>query len=277
MEIQYGRKRSGIKKELTDVINEWLMTVTDEALRAEMKANVIVTGGSIASMLLGETVNDYDVYFRTRDVTIKAAAYYLQPHKIAILTNLHDRVILDVKTHNTKVEEPAKTTEKKQKYTVANVSPNAITLTDKIQLIVRFYGEPDKIHDNYDFVHATCYWDHGLEKLELPAPALECLLSRTLIYRGGLYPIASIFRVKKFLTRGWRISAGQQLKIMWQISELNLEDPKVMQEQLTGVDLTYLSQLIDTILRLEDVDVMKGANSKRIGQIIDNVFNENFD
>jgi hypothetical protein len=28
-------------------------------------------------------------------------------------------------------------------------SNNAMTLSDKMQLIIRFYGEPDKIHENY--------------------------------------------------------------------------------------------------------------------------------
>src|SRR3546814_2013322 len=38
------------------------------------------------------------------------------------------------------------------------VSTNAITLSDKIQIVLRFYGEADAIHENYDFVHCTNYW-----------------------------------------------------------------------------------------------------------------------
>jgi len=113
-----------------------------------------------------------------------------------------------------------------------------------------------------------CYWDHKEAILELPAKALECLLSRTLIYRGSLYPVASIFRMKKFIERGWRITAGQQLKIMWQISELDLKDFDVMREQLTGVDLAYMYQLIES---LKNVDPEK-INSAYIAAIIDKIF-----
>src|SRR3546814_1364029 len=38
------------------------------------------------------------------------------------------------------------------------MSTNAITLSDKIQIVLRFYGEADAIHENYDFVHCTNYW-----------------------------------------------------------------------------------------------------------------------
>src|SRR3546814_4892538 len=38
------------------------------------------------------------------------------------------------------------------------MSTNAITLSDKIQIVLSFYGEADAIHENYDFVHCTNYW-----------------------------------------------------------------------------------------------------------------------
>ena len=50
----------------------------------------------------------------------------------------------------------------------------------------------------------------------------------------ALYPIASLLRIRKFIERGWRITAGQMLKIIWQLQDVNLSDPAVMREQLTG-------------------------------------------
>jgi hypothetical protein len=141
-------------------------------------------------------------------------------------------------------------------------------LSHKVQLVIRFYGEPDKIHSNYDFVHAMCYWDHAKEHLELPAEAMEALLSRTLVYKGSLYPVASIFRAKKFIERGWRINAGQLLKIMWQISEIDLTEFEVMREQLTGVDMAYLWQLTEA---LKDVDPQK-INASYVATIVDRIF-----
>lgn len=278
-EIKYGRKRSGIKKELNDKITEWLESIDDKELRETLAKEVIVTGGSIASMLLGEKINDFDIYFKTKGATRKVAEYY-----VAKFNKEHGTAyeVLEENLENCKGETEDRITiripsegivdasevESEDSYRVTFMSQNAITLTDKMQLIIRFYGDPEKIHDNYDFVHAMCYWDHDSRELVLPSEALEALLSRTLIYRGSLYPIASIFRMKKFIERGWRIGAGQQLKIMWQISELNLSDINVMREQLTGVDMAYLHELIAA---LEKVDKDK-INSTYVGAIIDRIF-----
>ncbi|MFQ8776896.1 MAG: hypothetical protein ACLR78_04970 [Roseburia sp.] len=39
---------------------------------------MIVTGGAIVSLLTGEELHDYDVYFRTKEACVtKAAAYYV--------------------------------------------------------------------------------------------------------------------------------------------------------------------------------------------------------
>lgn len=158
---------------------------------------------------------------------------------------------------------------KKQKgpYRPVFFSENAISLSEKVQLVIRFYGEPDKIHDNYDYVHATCYYDYRDNKLELPADALEAIMSKTLVYNGSLYPLASIFRIRKFIQRGWRITAGQLLKIMWQISEIDLKNPAVLREQLIGVDQAYMRQLI---WRLENAD--QQIDGAYIAKLIDEIF-----
>jgi 5,10-methenyltetrahydromethanopterin hydrogenase len=74
--------------------------------------------------------------------------------------------------------------------------------------------------------------------------------------------------MKKFLERGWRITAGQQLKIMWQISELNLADHNVLREQLTGVDALFMQELINA---LRDVEPQK-LTSTYVAEIIDRIF-----
>ena len=74
--------------------------------------------------------------------------------------------------------------------------------------------------------------------------------------------------MKKFLERGWRITAGQQMKIMWQISEIDLKDYSILREQLTGVDMAYMYQLINA---LQHVDPEK-MNSAYVATIIDKIF-----
>lgn len=131
-----------------------------------------------------------------------------------------------------------------ERYRPIFLSSNAITLSTKVQLIIRFYGEPDEIHENYDFVHCTSYWTSWERKLTLRAQAMEAILTRELRYVGSKYPICSVIRTRKFLTKGWTINAGQYVKMAWQISELDLTDIEVLKEQLVGVDSAYFSMLI---------------------------------
>ena len=76
-EIHYGRKRSGIKKEIEAKLKDWFATIDDEVLRKKVEKNTIVTGGCIASMLLGEKINDFDIYFRDQATTVAVAEYYV--------------------------------------------------------------------------------------------------------------------------------------------------------------------------------------------------------
>lgn len=314
MEIRYGRKKNGIRIELKKKIEEWIGTIEDEELRHIVARNTIVTGGAIASMLLGEKVNDYDVYMKTKDAAKRLAIYYVSkfkelnsekfdkmdvPYQPIVreetIKNIkgveEERVVIYMKSAGVASEtqeeysyfelrdmdgatEFAATLSEevkdssKPRYRPIFLSQNAITLSDKMQIVIRFYGEPDKIHENYDFAHAKCWYDYDKNLLQLDPEAMECLLSRTLIYRGSLYPVASIFRMKKFIERGWRISAGQQLKIMWQISELDLEDKDVIREQLCGVDQQYLFQLTDALSKSDPEKI----DSAYVSTIIDRIF-----
>ncbi|MCW3062424.1 MAG: hypothetical protein JWQ02_4245, partial [Capsulimonas sp.] len=55
----------------------WLASIEDEAVRDLAARNTIITGGCIASMLLKEPVNDYDLYFRNSETALAVATYYV--------------------------------------------------------------------------------------------------------------------------------------------------------------------------------------------------------
>jgi len=152
------------------------------------------------------------------------------------------------------------------------MSANAITLSDRVQLIIRFYGEPDQIHENYDFAHCTSYWQSWDSSLVLRPEALESILSKVLVYQGSKYPICSVIRTRKFLGRGWRITAGQYLKMCMQISELNLNDVKVLEDQLTGVDAAYFAELISAMKAHMHTNGLKEIDKTYLAQLVDRIF-----
>lgn len=294
-----------IKKAISTKLNEWLKTITDEELRGKIKSSLLVSGGSITSMFLNEQVNDFDIYIQDYSVLLQLAQYYTKPFsEISILEGnnrqaLLDKLTEDYKNVNMKGEDlnnayaisvrnlkPAQiklffqsatgglkvnesVEEKDYNYTPLFFSPNAISLSNDIQIVLRFHGTPDEIHETFDFVHPTNYFtfDAGIV---LNKEALESILAKQLRYQGSQYPLTSIIRMKKFIKRGFNINAGEMLKIMFQVSELDLKNPDVLEEQLIGVDVAYFSKLIE-ILRGVDSNKM---TSQYLNAIIDRVFNE---
>jgi len=159
-------------------------------------------------------------------------------------------------------------TDGKPKYRPVFLTSNAITLSDKMQIVLRFQGEPDDIHANYDFVHCTSYWTSWDEELVLKPEAMEAILAKELRYVGSKYPVCSVVRLRKFIARGWRINAGQILKMAMQISALDLTDLAVLEDQLTGVDTAYFLQLIE---KLKEKDPTK-VNTAYLVEIINRMF-----
>lgn len=171
-------------------------------------------------------------------------------------------------TEETAEEQPIE----KLKYRPRYFSSNAISLSDKIQLVIRFYGEVDKIHENYDFVHCTCSYDFKENKVDLPPKALEAIINKELYYSGSKYPLCSIIRTRKFIQRGWSINAGQYLKMCLQLNELNLKDMRVFKDQLAGVDSAYFEQAINAIQKKKEEDPSFSVDNTYLFEVINRIF-----
>lgn len=322
-----------IKASIQRKVDEWIKSVDDPELVKKLKSDVIVTGGCIPSLLQSEKVNDYDIYFKTKDTTKHVAEYYVKkfkedpPEKCNNSSYLPEITVVDVdqeidakendgkyteqypkpeKTGRIKIKvqsqgvigeeeqepeevevyldqaqlEPAgeyiekamgvmeKTeTPELKPYKPKFLSSNAITLTDKIQLIIRFYGEPSEIHKNYDFVHCTNYWTRD-EGLVLKPDALASLMTKELRYVGSKYPLCSIIRTRKFINRGFKINAGQYLKMCMQLNKLDLFDINVLEDQLCGVDVAYFSQLISEMKKKDNQRV----DETYLYELVDKIF-----
>lgn len=314
-----------IKKVLREKCDDWLESIEDEGVRKMAEKGTIITGGCIASMLLKEKVNDYDLYFRNKHTAVAIAKYYVERFQSGIRTghvgnkamkiwvddSLDDRVRVTIKSAgiatDAKVEKPYEYFEAraegeagefvgevmtdpadieeayeeeqgkavetpnedgKPKYRPVFLSTNAITLSGRIQLVFRFFGNPDEIHANYDYVHCTNYWTSWDSELVLRKEALQALLEKELYYVGSRYPVCSVFRLRKFIQRGWKVNAGQILKMLMQVSALDLTDVEVLQDQLTGVDCAYFGEVLAKVKETHPEKV----NYAYLVEIIDRMF-----
>lgn len=109
-------------------------------------------------------------------------------------------------------------------------------------------------------------------ELVLPQKSLEAILTKELIYTGSKYPLASIFRAKKFIQRGWTINAGQYLKMAMQLNEMNLLDVETLNDQLTRVDFAYFRSLIHIIERKKEKEEDFKLSTPYVIEVIDRIF-----
>lgn len=293
-----------IQKNLVQKMEQWLESITDLELKKDVRKNLLVSGGSIASMLLNEPVNDYDVYLKDVNVLKKLTLYYIKNIDDIILLDGREKAQLikayngsdtpdicgndsyavalrtlkdnQIKLYFQGAQAGYKTGVKqaeKPAYLPVYFSPNAISLTDNLQIVLRFWGDAKQIHETFDYIHATNYFTFE-EGLVRNLAAMESILTKQLKYQGSHYPVTSIIRAKKFVKRGFNIGAGEMMKIMFQISQLDLTNIDTLEEQLIGVDVAYFDVLI-TALRNKFVKEPKFQLSQNyFNSLIDRIFGE---
>lgn len=322
-----NKRQAEIK--LRAIHEEFVASIKDETIQKQVRNNSIVTGGSIASLLLGEKVNDYDYYFTNKETTLAVAKYfisqfnetqdsihnfkikppYVYTEKDGVKTEESDfdriRIMIksagiagteeDTEDYDFFESRPmevgedyiqaamksviedadeidSKEMESEEKFQPIFISDNAITLSGNIQLVIRFFGNPKDLHENFDFIHCTNYWTSKTRKLTLKLPALQSLLSKELVYIGSKYPVSSMIRIRKYLSRGWYINAGQILKVCLQLSELDLTNIKVLEDQLTGVDTAYFFDMIRKLKEKQEQDAEFQPDMPYLVSIIDKIF-----
>ena len=287
-----NRKR--VELHIEKKVDDWMK---HSNLPSYIKDEVIITGGCIVSLLTDQEVNDYDMYFlhlATVEALAKKYADLFQASPPTELLNeigeapevkvvaTDKRVYLDIKIKDDpfkglvsedfsillkKMLHDRTPTEDKPKYRPVYCSKNAITLSDKMQIILRFYGDANEIHKNFDFTHCKGYWTNQTG-LVLPEDTLACILTKELVYSGSLYPLASIFRTRKFIQRGWNINVGQYVKMALQLQGMDLTNKEVLAEQLTGVDSALWEGVIKQMMESGDTQVVVDE----LFDIIDEVF-----
>lgn len=296
-----------IAKSLNAKLTSWINSVDDPKVKKAINENAIVTGGALVSLLTGEEPHDYDIYFKTLEACDTVARYYANkwneshPDKPQVeIQGIEeangkdcDRVRCFIKSAGVAMEEDdenepnneesyASENEEsptqsdpavsKPKYRPIYFSSNAISLSDKIQIVIRFWGPIEEIHKNYDFEHCKCSYDFAENKVNLPVKSLECIINKELVYTGSKYPLCSIIRTRKFIERGYHINAGQYVKMAWQLNKLDLSDLDVFKDQLMGVDSVYFNQAIEYMARKKEENPEWELTTPYLFEIIDKIF-----
>ena len=276
----------GIAERLDKEVVKWVSSIKNEEVRKVAKQNAIVAGGAIASLIQGEEPKDIDIYFRSPDAAAMVLGYYINNYMENSNIGYYERkcgpedlpgVTITFPTRDAmwvgpKVELSVgcskegsddglvTSSDTKNEYTPKCLTASALSLTNGVQLIHRFCGPPERITDTFDFVHCTGTFDCELYKLNISREVYHSIVNKRLIYIGSRYPVCSLFRIRKFIHRGWHIGAGDVLKMAIQVSQLDLLKYEVLVDQLIGVDYLYFLSLINSLS--EESLTMHGLLSK---------------
>lgn len=182
-------KEKQIKKLLKGMIDNLCKTITDPKIVDIIKEKSYITGGCIPSMLLDEYINDFDIYFKDQESANKVLEYY----------NNVD-------------------TSEQEKFKVKLITENAINLSDKIQLIIKFTGHPTIVIEKFDWQHIKSYFIYP-DIITFTNDVYKLIVEKELIYTGSDYPLSSMMRLKKYIKKGWNVSNTTILHIALEIAE----------------------------------------------------------
>jgi hypothetical protein len=146
----------------------------------DLKSGTFISGGAIASLLLDESVNDFDVYF-----TDNNSMKYFNSLVNNSVTNLVKEI--NAEYHGAKING-------------LMITSNAITLKNNFQLITKTCGEPKDVTSTFDYEHCRAYYIPAEDKLFISPLTYNCIMNKKLVIHNKE---ALHNREQKFIDRGW--------------------------------------------------------------------------
>jgi hypothetical protein len=216
IKIKKGNKMKAkqIEKLLKGVMNNFLESINDSEIKTIIKENSYITGGCIPSMLMDEFVNDYDIYFYNKEDAEKVKVYFENNH----------------------------TKNKDDKFHIKLITENSINLSDKIQLIIKFVGDPMFVIEKFDWQHIKSWYSCKAEKLHLTSNVYQLICEKELVYTGSDYPLSSLMRLKKYIKKGWSVSNTTILHIALDIvASFNKMEKKRQEEKQNSLEMLDLA------------------------------------
>lgn len=176
-----------VKSRIQDKLNETfhllgsLQIAQDEVV--DLRTHFFVSGGCIASLLQGDQVKDFDMYCTNK----------------VVLDRLVDELCKSSGLIADVGENYREYIGKDGKY----VTENAITLTNKAQIIIIKSGSPETVRSTFDYVHCTPYYSGAKNKLFISRKQYDACINKKLIVNNQ--SSVTKHREHKFIERGYTL------------------------------------------------------------------------
>ena len=262
-------KRKEIEKVLNEKINIFGQTINVLGGAPDIfTKSIMISGGSISSMLLDEPVNDFDFYFLDPEICGMFLHNFLHDSNYELV-----KTDIDTTTSKFEIKEKGTTNNSYPKVTYGKqlntsgliitpdkISQFAITFGDK-QYVFYLSGPQKIIHKSFDMVHCINYYTLN-DGLVLNKFALESILTKEIRLISVRSPYETLKRVHKMLTEGWTIPEKELLKLLWQ-----------MREEQDIIDASFLKDNVLASSKSETLKHIDGELSKDLfNTILEEIF-----
>ena len=198
-------------------------SIGNELYSVLKKHNCVIAGGAITSVFSGNAIKDYDIYFHTKE-SLDA----LKEDKNWNSEKMPARILV--------------TTDNAFSFSVNNKSFQLIRLEDLMCL------DTKKIIEQFDFTVCMGAYDFATSSFTLADDFLKHLAQRALVYNtNSKYPFASLYRVVKYIKKGFKISGIEMLKLGLKCNSIKINNFKELRKQLMGIDTLFLKDLTDKL------------------------------
>lgn len=212
-----------------------------------------VAGGCVTSLVLGEPVNDYDIWFESVEAWQKAV------DRVKALSDPDFNLMGPIKM----IAE----TEHALTFEIKGHAP-------VYQLVKSRCGGHDEVIEQFDFLHAqVAFFPRTLDGLPCELfwgnrNCVEFIREKVLVFAGQLdYPVHTLSRIGKFAKRGWRIPDRTIAQLVMQIREASEElitrDLAAVGKKYDGGDgagLKYLGKEVNYDKNLDRIDASHDAD-----------------
>jgi hypothetical protein len=210
-----------------------LLKNIDPEVQQELRAcKAFIAGGAITSVYSGAAIKDYDIYSRSVGNCSTLMQFFMSK------CNYHP-------------DQPNK---------VLSETDCAVTYrykdrTYQVIKMVEMMGEVRDVLEKFDFTICMGAYDFHGEGMLLHPDFLRHIAQRRLVFNiNSGYPICALFRTRKFMARGYKMSGVEALKIGLRIEKLGMTTMADLRKQMMGIDTMFLRELTDALNKPEEAE-----------------------
>jgi hypothetical protein len=192
-----------------------------------------IAGGAVLSVFSSKKINDYDLYFYSKELMIS----FLEEIKF-----VNKRVDWSNKEKRPKIIKLSM-----KDIILIHSTDNADTFIHKnqtYQVIKAFFGSPLHLFRYFDYSVCMGAYLPSEKIFHLNSNFLLDIASGYMHFNIGTeYPIASLVRLSKYMRKGYKINGTEMIKIALCINNLNIKTYADLKKHLLGIDTQFLAEI----------------------------------